>query len=223
MKKILTGLMLITLFLSAKAYAEELIKLPEPEIKGGAPFNEVINTRRSIRDYQELPLSLKEISQLAWSAQGITEPNTGHRSAPSAVASYPLKLYLVVKENGVSDLPAGVYLYQPESHSLKVIKKGNFYPELLKAMPFFNKWVSQTNVTFIFTGSANYLTTILGETGWSYVILEAGMASENLLLSAVSMGLGACPVGGFSDKKTSNLLGIEKGAKTLLLAPVGKK
>jgi len=223
MKKILTGLMLIILFLSLRLYSEELVKLPLPEIKGGAPFNEVINTRRSIRDYQEIPLNLKQISQLAWSAQGITDPKTGHRSAPSAVASYPLTLYLMVKENGVSDLPAGVYLYQPESHSLKLVKKGNFYPELLKTMPFFNNWVSQTNVTFIFTGSANYLTTILGEMGWTYVHLEAGMASENLLLSAVSMGLGACPVGGFTDKKTSNLLGIEKGAKTLLLVPVGKK
>jgi len=223
MKKTLIGLVLMGLLFAGGIYSEELVKLPSPETRGGMPINEVIQARRSVREFKEIPLSLAELSQLCWSAQGITDPKSGHRAAPSAVASYPLKLYVVVKQGGVSGLPAGVYLYAPKEHSLELIKKGDFYEQMVRDMPFFNKWVSQTDVTFVFTGSATFMTAMSKETGWMYVDLEAGMASENLMLTAVSLGLGCTPVGGFTDKKVSELMGIDKNAKTLLLVPVGKR
>jgi len=223
MKKILSGLGLIGLVIAARVYSAESIKLPEPQIKGGVPINEVIQARRSVREFQEIPLSLAELSQLCWAGQGITDPKTGHRSAPSAVASYPLKMYVVVKEGGVSGLAGGVYLYVPKDHSLELVKKGDFYEQMVKDMPFFNKWVAKTDATFVFTGSATFMTGAIKETGWLYVDLEGGMASENLMLAAVSLGLGSTAVGGFTDKKVSDLMGIDKNAKTLLLVPVGKK
>ena len=223
MKKILVGLVFVVVLVAGKIYSAESVKLPEPQITGGAPINEVIKARRSVREFKEIPLSLQELSQILWASQGITDPKTGHRAAPSAVASYPLKLYLVAKQGGVTGLPAGVYLYEPKDHSLKEVKKGDFYSELVKDTAFFNKWISTTDLVFVFTGSATYMTATIKETGWMFVDLEAGMAAENLMLTAVSLGLGCCPVGGFTDKKVSELLGIDKNAKTLLLVPVGKK
>ncbi len=223
MKKIFLAAILSVLAIGFRVYSAEPIKLPEPQLKGGVLLNEVIQARRSVREFQELPLTLPELSQLLWAAQGITDPKTGHRSAPSAVASYPLKLYLAVKENGVSGLAGGVYLYLPKNHSLEVVKQGNLYPELVKGMPFFNKWISQTDVVFVFTGSATFMTGMIKETGWLYVDLEGGMAAENLMLMSVSLGLGSTAVGGFTDKKVSELMGIDKDAKTLLLVPVGKR
>jgi SagB-type dehydrogenase family enzyme len=209
------------IFCGAAAFAES-IKLPAPDIKGGAPFNSVVQSRRSVRDYKEVAISLQDLAQLLWSAQGVTDPKTGHRAAPSAVASYPLKLYAVVKPGGVTGLDAGVYLYEPKDHSLAVVKKGDLYPELLKAVAFFNKWISKTDVVFIFTGSGTFMTRTVEESGWMFVDEEGGMASENLLLQAVSMGLAGCPAGGFTDKKVGKILGLDEKSKTLLVVPVGK-
>ncbi len=223
MKKLLIGLILAAAVIGTGAFPAETVKLPAPALKGGAPLNEVISSRRSVREFSELPLSLAELSQLCWAAQGITDPQTGHRAAPSAVASYPLKVYVVVKEKGVTGLAGGVYLYQPKDHSLEVVKKGGYYAELIKDTAFFNKWIAKTDVTFVVTGSATFMTGTIKETGWMYVDLEGGMAAENLMLMAVSMGLGCTPVGGFTDAKVSELMGIDQKAKTLLLVPVGKR
>ena len=222
MKKVILGIALLAMVFSARVFGEESVKLPAPDTKGGAPFNQVVNSRRSVRSYKEVPISVQDLSQLLWAAQGVTDPKTGHRSAPSAVASYPLKLYAVVKAGGVTGLDAGVYLYQPKDHSLAVVKKGDMYPELLKAVPFFNKWISKTDVVFIFTGAGTFMTKTIDDTGWMFVDMEGGMASENLMLQAVSMGLGSTPAGGFTDKKVGKILGLDEKAKTQLLVPVGK-
>jgi SagB-type dehydrogenase family enzyme len=223
MKKIFKGLALSVFLMAGLALAaDENVKLPAPDTNAGQPFNQVVNTRRSIREFKDAPLSLQEFSQLCWSAQGITDQKTGYRAAPSAVHTYPLKLYAVVKGNGVTGLPGGVYLYEPKDHSLKIIKQGDLFAELVKGMPVFNKWVEQTDVVFVFTGTSTYISKLIPESGEMYVHIEAGMASENLLLQTVSLGLGGTAVGGFSEKKVPALLGIEKNAETLLLVPVGK-
>jgi len=223
MKKIMAGLILAVAMIGTRALPAEAVKLPAPQLKGGMPLNEVIQSRRSVREFSERPLSLAELSQLCWAAQGITDPQSGHRSAPSAVASYPLKVYAVGKDQGVEGRSVGGYLYQPKDHSLELVKKGDFYQPLVKDLPFFNNWVSKTGATFIFTGSSTFMTSLSKDTGWKYVDLEGGMAAENLMLMAVSLGLGATPVGGFTDKKVSELMGIDQKAKTLLLVPVGKR
>lgn len=222
MKKIILAVALLAFVLSGQVFGEDSIKLPAADTKGGAPFNQVVQSRRSVRDFKEVPISIQDLSQLLWSAQGVTDQKSGHRSAPSAVASYPLKLYAVVKTGGVTGMEAGVYLYQPKDHSLTLVKKGEFFDELIKATAFFNKWMSKTDVVFVFTGSGTFMTRVTGESGWMFVDMEAGMAAENLMLQAVSMGLGSTPVGGFSDNKVSKLMGMDEKAKTQLLVPVGK-
>jgi SagB-type dehydrogenase family enzyme len=223
MKKVIWGTVMAALVFGAAAYSENKVKLPEPLLKGGMELNQVLKTRRSIRSYKEEPLSLDELSQLVWSAQGITDPKTGHRAAPSAVARYPLKLYAVVKPGGVSGLKPGVYLYEPKDHSLSLTKEGDLYPEVLKANAFFNKWIENTDVVFVVGGVPGILQKTMPESGAKFMALEAGMAAENLMLTAVSLGLGCCPVGGFKDEKIAATLGMDKDTEALLLVPVGKR
>ncbi|MCD4810892.1 MAG: nitroreductase family protein [Methanosarcinales archaeon] len=60
-------------------------------------------------------LTLAEISQLLWAAQGITHPG-GYRTAPSAGALYPLEVYVVA--GNVEGLQAGIYKYRPQGHEM---------------------------------------------------------------------------------------------------------
>ncbi|MEM2339181.1 MAG: SagB/ThcOx family dehydrogenase, partial [Nitrososphaerales archaeon] len=82
-----------------------VIKLPEVKLKSDCSIEEALLKRRSVRDYKDEPLTLQEVSQLLWAAQGITDPR-GFRTAPSAGATYPLELYVVV--GNVEGLEKGV-------------------------------------------------------------------------------------------------------------------
>jgi len=80
------------------------VNLPNPETTGTMSVEEAIQRRRSIRSYADDPLSLQDISQLMWAAQGITDPAGRFRAAPSAGATYPLEVYVVVGSNCVERL-----------------------------------------------------------------------------------------------------------------------
>ena len=92
-----------------------LIALPTPKTSGTMSVEEAISKRRSMRDYSEQPLTLRELSQILWAAQGITDPGRKLRSAPSAGATYPIEIYIVTGVNGVEGLEPGVYRYVGQS------------------------------------------------------------------------------------------------------------
>ena len=71
------------------------IKLPEPVKNSDTSIEEALLERRSIRQYKDDPLTLAEVSQLLWAAQGITGL-WGWRTAPSAGATYPLEVYVKI-------------------------------------------------------------------------------------------------------------------------------
>ncbi len=87
-----------------------IIRLPAPYYDGNTSVEMALLKRRSIRSYSNEPLSLAEISQLLWAAQGITD-SRGYRTAPSAGALYPLEIYIVAGR--VKDLSQGIYKYRP--------------------------------------------------------------------------------------------------------------
>ena len=87
--------------------------------------------RRSVRSYKAEPLTIPEIAQILWAAQGITEPKKGMRTAPSARGMYLIEVYLVA--GNVTNLPAGMYKYVPQGHELMKIAEGNVRDDLFKA------------------------------------------------------------------------------------------
>ena len=94
------------------------ITLPEPVVDSKFSLEKILSLRRSVRKYTEAPLSISNISQLLWAAQGITHPK-GYRTAPSAGALYPLDVYVVV--GMVNNIYPGIYHYLPSNHSISLI------------------------------------------------------------------------------------------------------
>ena len=106
------------------------MRLPEARKSGAVSLEEALNRRRSIRSYSSEPVTLEELSQLLWAAQGITGKN-GFRAAPSAGATYPLETYVIIGD--VVGLEPGFYRYEPANHSLALLKKGDMRPVILDA------------------------------------------------------------------------------------------
>ena len=186
--------------------------LPPPSRDGGMSVEEALTKRRSVRRFADRALTQAQIGQLAWAAQGITETTRGLRTAPSAGALYPLKLYLLTAE--------GVFRYSPEGHGLVTLAKGDMRQRLSTAA-LGQRSVASAALDFVITGVYQRTRVKYGQRAELYVHLEAGHAAQNLLLEAVALGLGAVPIGAFDDDGVQNVLGIPKDHKPLYLIPVG--
>ncbi len=198
----------------------EAIKLPPPITRGNVSVEEAISRRRSVRSYADKPLSLLHVSQLLWAAQGITDPARGLRAAPSAGATYPLEVYVVVGAGGVIGLEAGVYRYYPESHEIKLVKLGDLRKMLAEAC-LGQSWVREAPVSIVITAVYERTTSRYGERGERYVHMEAGHVGENIYLECVSLGLGCVVVGAFYDHDVARILAIPAGESPLYVIPVG--
>ena len=201
------------------AEEETAMKLPEPQYDSNVSLEESLLQRRSIRSYTDEPLTLQELSQLLWSAQGITGPG-GLRTAPSAGALYPLEVYAVVGD--VQDLNPGVYRYEPDGHQLVKTMDGDRRASLASAA-LGQGSVRDGAVAFIFTGVYERTTGKYGDRGIRYVHIEVGHAAENLCLQATAMGLGSVTVGAFSDEQVTRLLNLPDGEQPLYIIPIGRK
>lgn len=198
---------------------ENKIFLPKYFTKGKLFVFDSIVTRRSVRDYAEEPMTIKEISTLLYVTQGITAE--GKRAAPSAGALYPIETYLVV--NNVKGLEKGLYHYIPEEHSLVIVKIGDLSADIKKA-GFSQDPLEKAAVDFIWTAVFERTTEKYGDRGIRFIHLEVGHISENLYLQANSMGLGAVAIGGFSDEEVNAFLGVDGEKESVIyINVVGRK
>lgn len=195
---------------------KEEIKLPVAQLTGNVSLEEVLSARRSVRDYKDSALSLQEVAQLLWAAQGITA-DWGGRTAPSAGATYPLEVYVVVGK--VEGLKPGVYHYIPSSHSLRNVLEGDLR-EQLSSSALGQRCVAEAPVTVVVAAIFGRTTGRYGERGIRYVHMEVGHVGQNICLQAETLGLATVMVGAFRDEVVKSLLKLKE--EPLYLIPVGK-
>ncbi len=198
-----------------------LVILPKPKSTGLMSVEEAIAKRRSIRRWEKYTLKLEELSQLLWAVQGITEESYGFRAAPSAGATYPLEIYIVVGENGVEGLKAGVYHYLPERHAIELHLEGDIRDKLEEAC-LGQTWVGSAPVIFVIAAELERTTRVYGRRGVRYVYYEVGHAAQNLYLQATALGLGTVAIGAYRDDEVKEILKIPKNIEPLYILPVGK-
>jgi SagB-type dehydrogenase family enzyme len=197
----------------------ETIKLPQPMHTGKTSVEKALQERHSIREYRKLPLTLDELSQLLWAAQGISGFGE-RRTAPSAGAFYPLEVHVVI--GNVIGLSVGIYAYDPQEHELSRIETGD------KRHPLCQTALGQSSIkngAAVIVLSGVYKRTMMkyGERGVRYVHMEAGHAAQNVSLQAVSLGLGTVVIGAFHDEEVRAVLGLSGQEAPLYIIPVGRE
>jgi SagB-type dehydrogenase family enzyme len=173
--------------------------------------------RRSVRTFADESLTISQVGQLLWAAQGWTRGPIG-RTAPSAGATYPMELYLVAGK--VTGLKPGVYHYLPDGHSVESARRGDLRAELAGVA------LGQTSVSTapaVLVLAADYSRTAkrYRERAPRYVHMEAGHIGENIHLQCEGLGLGTVMIGAFDDAGVKKLLGISQ--EPLYIMPVGRK
>ena len=194
------------------------IKLPAPRHDSKVSVESTLFKRRSARDFRNEPLTLIQVSQLLWAAQGVTHPR-GFRTAPSAGATYPLETYIVA--GNVQGLSAGIYKYRPRGHELTRTVPGDKRKNLSRAA-LGQSWVSDAPAVMVFSAVYGRTTKRYGDRGLMYVHMEAGHAAQNVALQAISLGLGTVMVGAFHDDNVKSIMNLKADEKPLYMVPIGK-
>jgi len=189
----------------------EEMALPEPKLKGVLSLEETLARRRSVRSFTEEELTLEEISQLLWAAQGLTAA-WGGRTAPSAGALYPLEVYVATAN--------GLYRYAPHGHKVIIESQDDLRPKLWE-VGLKQDAIRDAAAVFVITAVYERTAKKYGGRAERYVKLEAGHACQNILLQAVALDLGAAPIGAFYDDQVQAALSLPPDHEPLYLIPVG--
>ena len=202
--------------------------LPEPRLLSDVSVEEALQSRRSVRSYMDLPLTLAEVSQLLWAAYGLNKPiddapdflRGGLRTAPSAGALYPLEVYLAARN--VTGLAPGIYLYKSETHQLITLVGVDRWQDVSDAgfnQPHFETAAAAIVYSAVFERN----TQKYGERGRErYVCMDLGHSGENVYLQAYALKVGTCAIGAFSDLALKQAMRMTKPEEPLYIMPLGK-
>jgi len=197
------------------------IYLPPPNQRGSISLEETIAGRRSIRDFSPEPVSQLQLSQILWSAQGITDTQWKYRAVPSAGATYPLEIFVVCGRDGVEGIASGIYHYNIDNHSLTLHHQGEVRLELARAA-LNQEFIYEAPVDIVICALYERTTLGYGNKGERYVHMEVGHAGQNIYLQATAIGLATVAIGAFHDEQVRQVLRLDKQYQPLYIMPVGK-
>ena len=217
---------------------ETVVELPDAnQIKlNEINFLDLVNQRKSVRQYTDESLTLQELSYLLWCTQGVKETHTRKTSAqarewnlditlrtvPSAGLRNPLDTYLVV--NRVDGLDSGLYRFLALEHKLVQIDTDSEWGERLADACLKQRFVGQGAVVFVWVCNPYRSEYSYGNRGYRYIFLDSGHVCQNLYLASEAIGCGACAVGAYDDDKINDLFGLDgENQFVIYVAPVGRK
>ncbi len=216
-------LLIVAPVLSGSAWGET--KLPKPSFTGNMPVEAAIVAKKTARNFGSTPLTLGQVSQLLWSANGNTsgDATTGATAkvTPSAGALYPLEIFLITGNDTVTGLTAGVYKYDPVGNSLETISSGDSRASVAQAA-LSQMWLARAPALIVIAADFGRTTSKYGPRGTQYVFMEAGNSNQNIYLQATALGLRVGTVGAFHDNLVMEAIKLPKGISPILIVAVGK-
>lgn len=182
--------------------AFDTIKLLEPDTLSGIPLMQAISRRKSDRKFESKNLTLKNLSEILWVANGINRAN-GKRTVPSAMAQYPLQTYVV--------LVNGIYFYNPQKHQLEPVVKGD-YRNLAGKQTFVN--TAPLNILYIAKARNE-------NDDFRMAMMDSGYCGQNVYLYCASVGLKCVVRAGAQEEKLLQTMKLSSGFKFILAQTVG--
>ncbi len=191
--------------------AGDAISLP----KRSTAIGKLSESRESCREFESTKISIEDIGACLEAAYSEKHP------VPSAGALYPLRIYVIVRDNS-SDIPGGYYQY---NHKESTLIQFNPEPDWEKLKFVFNseELLHDAPVIFVIAADLERQTQKYSSRGYRYTMLEAGHSAQNIHLAATELGLGVLEYGGFQDEKVAQELELMSGERPLISVAIGHK
>jgi SagB-type dehydrogenase family enzyme len=204
-------LLLLVLGLSPiLAAAQELrpLELPKPQTDGGRPLMQVLRDRHSTREFKPDKLPLQVLSNLLWAAFGINRPETGKRTAPSAMNWQEVDIYVA--------LPEGLYVYDAKAHRLVPI-----LAEDVRAATGGQDFVKGAPLNLVYVADLARTKDAGAEEKNFYTTIDVGFISQNVYLFCASEGLATVVRGTVDRPALAKLMKLRPEQKIIVAQTVG--
>jgi len=203
-------ILVLLLVLPDPSYPQELkdIKLPAPQMEGGRPLMEVLKDRHSSREFSPEELPLQVLSNLLWAGFGINRPDSGKRTAPTAVNWQNIDIYVA--------MPKGLFLYDAKENDLLPI-----LAEDIRAAAGTQSFVKDVPVNLIYVADFSKIPRGTDEDKNFYSAAHSGFISQNVYLYCASEGL-ATVVRGLVDREAmAKVMKLRPEQRVILAQSVG--
>jgi SagB-type dehydrogenase family enzyme len=201
--------LVIVSFITVSWAAELLpIKLPPPNLNGGKSLMQSLQARKSSRDFSTKKLPVEVISNLLWAAYGINRPESGRRTAPSAVNWQEVDVYVAMAD--------GLYLYNAKEHVLKPVIKQDIR-ELTGKQTF----VKDAPINLIYVADYSRMGGGNAEERNSYSAADTAFIAQNVYLYCASEGLATVVRGSIDRDALAKAMQLRDNQKIVLSQTVG--
>lgn len=184
------------------------IQLPDPQADGGRPLMQVLKDRSTSRSFSREKLPLQVLSNLLWAAFGVNRPDSGKRTAPSAMNSQEIDIYVAAAD--------GLYLYDAKAQLLQPILS-----EDIRALTGLHPFVSEAPVNLIYVADYSRMTRAAQEDKDRYSAADTGFISENVYLFCASEGLATVVRGSIDRAALAKAMKLRPDQKIILAQTVG--
>lgn len=197
--------------------------LKEPNKKRGLPFMETLSVKASAVEWPDAELSIEDLSDLLWAANGINRPGEKKYTASSAMNAHDVDLYVFMKR--------GVYIYDADRHALNPVLAGDFREEILKTPPRPPAPGAPAAVprpapysapaVLVLISDSSRFKTGAPERKYEWGAIDAGIVSQNISLFCAATGLKTRPRASMDKEKIKELLKLKDAQNIFLNHPVG--
>jgi len=208
-KAVLLSSLFIGISLNAFCQNSGDIQLPDPYQSGGKPLMQCLKDRHSSREFSKDALSLQELSNLLWAANGINRPESGKLTAPTAMNKQNMEVYVV--------LPEGIYFYEAKSYQLKLIASGNFMKLTGK-----QGFVDNAALNVVIVSDLDKLGNSDSEEKTLYSGIHAGAIVQNIYLYCASSDLNTVTRRWFDADGLKKAMNLPDAKSIILCQTVGK-
>lgn len=205
------SLAIIIMALSLTCSAQDLknIKLPAPQMQGGKPLMEALKDRKTGRSFSQQKLTEQQLSDLLWATFGINRPESGKRTAPSAVNWQETLIYV--------SLESGIYTYDAKANELTMVTVGDFRKDMGK-----QSFAGDAAVMLVFVADYSKMgNATTKENKDFYSAVDVGYISQNVYLYCSSENLSTVVLGMVDREKIKTLLKLNDDQKVILTQCVG--
>lgn len=199
--------------ISLSAQNPVVIKLNEHTKYRGYNTMEAFQKRRSVNIYETRDLSLQDLSDLLWAANGINRPENGKKTAPSAMNSQDVDIY-VSRANGT-------YLYNAITNDLVLVTT-----EDLRPLMDGNRPLGTPVILLLVSDMSRYKNYSPGNPDQNRHLFEvgaidAGIVSQNISLFCAANDLGTRPRASMNQEALRKALNLKESQVMWLNHPVG--
>jgi len=199
-----------------KLITGQVITLPPFDGITSASYASLLDSRRSVRNYADKPMSQAELAFMLWSVNGIQYTRNDvatFRPVPSGGARHPFETYITV--HNVEGLAPGLYHYLPTENigekCVTIERLGDIaeYEDTITKMVVGQAWAAKAPVVLFYTCIPYKAEWRYHEMSHRVVLIDLGHVGQNAMLSAAALGLGSCCMAAYDQKTCDSVIGVD--------------